>query len=105
MTLEIIECEQCSPEWYAARMGIPTASEFKTIIGIKKDAKDKITRQTYMYKLAGELLTGEPVENYSNAYMDRGKDMESDIRNLYCMMQNVDARRIGFLKNGRRGAS
>lgn len=105
MPLEIIECEQGSPEWYRHRMGIPTASEFKTIIGIKKDAKDKVTRQTYMYKLAGEILTDEPMENYNNPYMERGKEQEDELRRLYCMMQNVETRKVGFLRLGRKGAS
>ena len=105
MALEIIECEQGSPEWYAARMKIPTASEFKTIIGVKKDAKDKVTRQTYMYKLAGEIINNEPMESYSNSHMEDGKEQEDDIRGVYCMLQNVDVRRVGFLRSGRKGAS
>lgn len=105
MALEIIDCVQGSPEWYRHRMGIPTASEFKTVIGVKKEAKDKLTRQTYMYKLAGEILTGEPMENYNNAYMERGKEQEDELRRLYCMMQNCEVRQVGFLRLGRKGAS
>lgn len=105
MSLEVFTCEQGSPEWYQCRLGIPTASEFKTIIGIKKDAKEKVTRQTYMFKLAGEIINQEPSENYTNPYMDRGKELEPEIRNLYCMMQNCDAQQVGFLRDGRRGAS
>jgi len=30
--IEIIDCEQNSPEWIAARAGIPTASEFSTVL-------------------------------------------------------------------------
>lgn len=103
--LEIIDCVQGSPEWFAARMKIPTASEFKTIIGVKKDAKDKVTRQTYMYKLAGEILTDEPMENYSNQYMARGTEVEDELRRLYCMMENCEVRQTGFLRSDRKGAS
>ena len=46
--IQIVDCEQGTPEWYAARLGIPTASEFKTIIGIKKDAREKVTRRTHL---------------------------------------------------------
>ncbi len=67
MSLEIFECEQNSPEWYQARMGIPTASQFSTVL-MTKGVKGGVskTRQTYLYKLAGEILTGESMENYSN---------------------------------------
>lgn len=105
MPLEIIDCVQGSPEWYQARMKIPTASEFKTIIGIKKDAKDKLTRQTYMFKLAGEIITCEPMESYSNQHMEDGKEQEDQIRRVYCLLENCDVQQVGFLRSGRKGAS
>lgn len=103
--IEIFDCEQGSPEWYAARLGIPTASEFKTIMGVKKDARDKLTRQTYMRKLAGEILTGEPMENYTNNHMERGHDQEGEARDLYAFLQTVDPLRVGFVRNGNVGCS
>jgi predicted nucleic acid-binding protein len=30
----------------------------------------------------GEILTGEPMESYSNAHMERGKAMEDEARSL-----------------------
>lgn len=36
MTVQIINCEQNSPEWYEARRGIPTASEFASILSAGK---------------------------------------------------------------------
>lgn len=102
---QIIDCEQGTPEWYAARMGIPTASEFKTIIGIKKDAREKVTRRTYMLKLAGEIVTGKPMESYSNDHMERGKVMEDEARDLYAFMADADPQRVGFIRNGPKGCS
>jgi hypothetical protein len=32
------------------------------------------TRATYMRKLIGEIITGEPSEGFTNAHMERGKD-------------------------------
>ena len=103
--MEIINCEQGTPDWYRARMGIPTASGFKEIIGVKKDAKDKVTRDTYMRKLAGEIITGEPMDSYSNPHMERGKEMEEEARLTYSMVHNVDLQRVGFIRNGNCGAS
>lgn len=105
MSVEIITCEQGSPEWFAARLGLPTASEFKTVIAVKKEAKDKATRQKYMRQLIGEILTGEPAESYSNAHMERGKAMEDEARSLYAFMNDADPQRVGFLRNGQKGAS
>ena len=105
MTVQIFDCEQGSPEWFACRMGIPTASEFKTLIGVKKDARDKVTRQTYMRKLAGEILTGEPMESYSNAHMERGNVMEDEARDYYALATGAEPHRIGFIRNGNAGCS
>jgi hypothetical protein len=105
MTVQIYDCEQGSPEWFAARLGIPTASEFKTIIGIKKDAREKVTRRTYMHKLAGEILTGLPMESYSNENMERGKAMEEEARDAYAFMRNADPQLVGFIRSGNTGCS
>lgn len=103
--MQIIDCEQGSAEWFSARLGIPTASEFKTILSVKKEARDKATRQAYMRKLAGEVLTGEPMESYQNAHMERGKIMEDEARDLYAFMHSVDPMRVGFIRNGNAGCS
>lgn len=102
--IHIVECEQGSTEWFAARLGIPTASEFKTLLGVKKDAREKLTRQTYMRKLAGEILTGEPMENYSNAIMARGTELEDEARNAYALMFDANPVRVGFIHNDGRTA-
>jgi len=95
-------CEQGTPEWYAARLGIPTASEFKTIIGVKKDARDKITRRTYMLKLAGEILTGQCMENYVNEHMERGKKMEAEARRAYAFIMDAEPQLVGFITDDAR---
>jgi hypothetical protein len=101
MTVQIFNCEQGSPEWATARLGIPTASEFATVMA-KGEGK---TRRTYMHKLAGEILTGEPMENYTNANMERGKIMEDEARSAYEVLANVDCERVGFIRNGDKGCS
>jgi len=103
--MRIIDCEQGTDEWLRARMGLCTASEFKTIIGVKKDAREKATRDTYMRKLAGEIITGEPMENYQNAHMERGQIMEDEARDLYALLAGVDPQRVGFIVNGNAGCS
>lgn len=105
MTMQIVNCEQGTPDWYAARMGIVTASEFKTIIGVKKDAREKVTRDTYMRKLAGERLTGEPMYSYVNGDMERGKAQEDEARNMYAFMTDTEPLRVGFIKNYDAGCS
>lgn len=106
MSPRIIQCEQGSEDWFRARMGIPTSSEFKTLLGIKKEAKEKVTRQTYLLKLAGEILTDKPMEgNYKSADMERGNAMEDEARDFYSFMSDAELTRIGFIRNGNTGCS
>lgn len=103
--LEIIECEQNSPEWYAARLGIPTASQFSTVMASGKGGGPSLTRAKYMRELVGERITGEANEGYTNAHMDRGKAMEAEARDLYSFLHDEPLQRVGFIRNGDKGCS
>lgn len=103
--IQILDCPQGSDAWFAARLGIPTASEFKTLLAIKKVAHEKVTRQTYMRKLAGEVITGRPAESYTNAHMERGHEQEDEARQLYAFMTDAEPQRVGFIRSGNKGCS
>ncbi len=98
-------CEQGSDDWFRVRAGMPTASEFSTVMAKGKGGAESKTRKTYMLKLAGELLTGEPMEHFTNAHMERGKAMEAEARDTYAMIADVDPEQIGFIVNGPKGCS
>lgn len=95
------DLEQGSPEWFAVRAGIPTASKFATVMA-KGEGK---TRLDYMRRLAGEILTGEPQEQFSNAHTDRGNAMEDEARETYEFINDAEIVRVGFIRNGNKGAS
>jgi hypothetical protein len=99
--IERFDCEQGTPEWFACRLGIPTASNFSKVLA-KGEGK---TRKRYLLDLAGERLTGEPAESYSNDYMERGKLMEAEARDLYVFMTDENVERVGFVRNGDKGCS
>lgn len=103
--MQIIECDQGSEAWIAARMGIPTASEFATVMAKGRSGGDSKTRATYMRKLAGEILTGKPMEHFGNVHTDRGHEMEPDARNTYSFMRDVEPQLVGFIRNGSKGCS
>lgn len=105
MTVEILDCEQNSPEWFEARAGIVTASTFAKVLAQGKDGGASVGRRDLMLKLAGEILTGEPApEGYRNADMDRGHEHEPRARALYALRYAAPTR-VGFVRNGRAGAS
>lgn len=91
----IEDVEQGSEEWFALRLGIPTASCFSMVV---RDADAK-TRREYMHKLAGEILSGRPGEGkIVTAAMERGKDMEPRAREAYERKNIVSVEQIGFVR-------
>lgn len=96
----IHDCEQGSDEWFRARLGIPTASMFATVMA-KGEGK---TRGAYMRKLAGEIITGEPAESFSNVHTDRGNDMEARARKEYAFQRDAVPELVGFITNDDRTA-
>ncbi|WP_245492515.1 lambda exonuclease family protein [Mesorhizobium sp. M4A.F.Ca.ET.090.04.2.1] len=138
MGMEIFDCVQGTPEWFECRRGLPTASQFSTVISegrsdgtmantlidalvksgcsaaqlaaaVKaaksKNANPAATRSKYMRELAGEILTGELSESYSNAHMERGSDQEDDARRLYAFHTDTEPKLVGFVRNGNAGCS
>lgn len=101
MTMQVHNMPQGTPEWFAVRQGIPTASRFKDVM-----AKGKgLTRASYMRFLAGEIITGEPGESFKSAEMERGHLMEPDARALYSFVKDVQPEAVGFITNGQKGGS
>lgn len=97
--VEIFEdLEQGSPEWFDARLGLITASNFGVIMRNGKAGTESKTRTELLYKLAGEILTGAPAEHYKSAAMIRGNEMEDEARQFYTRTSFSEVRRIGFAK-------
>lgn len=94
-TVEILDCEQGSEEWFAARLGLPTASRFSDIMA----AGEGKTRTRYLRELAGEIITGRPAETFKSIAMARGNEMEAEARDHYARTKFADLRRVGFVKN------
>lgn len=99
--IQVFDFAQGSDEWRLARLGIPTASRFADILA-KGEGK---MRRKYLYELAGELLTGEAMETFSNGHMERGKIMEDEARDFYAFMTGAEPQRVGFVRNAGVGCS
>ena len=91
--MKILDIAQRSPEWYKARCGIPTASEFNTII--TTDGKQSKQRTKYMYALAGERLGGIVDESYQSFAMFQGIEKEEEARYLYQLV-GEPVQEVGF---------
>lgn len=92
--MKTFEFEQQTPEWYAIRAGRPTASSFDKIVTTKGEPSKQSIK--YLYKLAGEFVSGQPEETYQNGAMLRGCEMEEEARNLYQVINDVEVQKVGF---------
>ena len=101
MSMEIFSFEQGTPEWFAARLGIPTASMFKAVLA-KGGGK---TRKKYLHDLAGERITGKQMEGFLSDHTQRGNDWEAEARETFASLSGLVPVQVGFIKNGRCGCS
>lgn len=96
------QCDQCGPEWWELRKGVPTASGFDRI-ATSKGLPSK-GRTKYIAELIADLaclcppyFTGQnrPVTRA----MTNGTDTEPEARRYYEMEHGVDVVRVGFITN------
>lgn len=86
--------EQLSKEWFNARCGRPSASNFGKILTPK--GKPSTQSEKYCYQLAGERLTGIKEEGYTNPAMQRGIEMEAEARSYYEFVHDVKVEQVGI---------
>ena len=92
--MRIDQNEQGSPEWLAARLGIPSASMFAKLVttkGIWSASAD-----AYINQLVAERLTGEREEVFQSHHMLRGTQLEPDARDLYSLIRDAEVTEVGF---------
>ncbi|MBC8321332.1 MAG: YqaJ viral recombinase family protein [Bacteroidetes bacterium] len=88
-----VNIEQGSEAWFAERCGRITATRIAIMMSgeATKGYKDLVA------DLAGEIITGEVEESYSNAIMERGTELEPYARELYCQIFNIEVEEVGFI--------
>lgn len=97
---------QGSDDWLAARLGMPTSSEFERIVtpaklGYAAGAK------THMHRLLAEWMYGAPLEAFDGGWVKRGKELEPEAARFYEMERDVETTPVGFVTtdDGTAGAS
>ena len=92
----VVPCEQGSPEWIAARIGIPTASEAHKIITPGKLSLSSAS-QKYICKLIAEEMLQSSLDDFVSEWMERGTDLEDQAIACYELRRDVDTDRVGFI--------
>lgn len=88
------EIEQGSDGWFEIRRGIPTASEFGSILA----EGERRMRTRYLHRLAGEIMSERLSETYRNDAMDRGNAIEPELREQYAATRFGSVVRVGFVR-------
>jgi hypothetical protein len=97
--MKIIPCTQYTPEWWEARRGVPTCSNFDRILTPKthklSDSADK-----YIYELIADRKCQTP--NFFSEHrpqtpeMEYGSRTEEEARDFYAMDRGVEVEQVGF---------
>lgn len=105
--MKIVTCEQRSPEWFSARLGIPTASKIGKLITAQGKPRKGATRDAYLLELLAERLTRTPTHFSESGAMARGRELEPIARAYYAEHTNREIATVGFATDdsGRFGCS
>jgi hypothetical protein len=93
----ILDHEQGSPEWFAARRGIPTASEFDRII-TPKTGKASAGQSAYIGELIDQLVNPNAYNEWlGNEHTERGNRLEPKARAYYEFTRRVKTQQCGLV--------
>ncbi len=93
----IHNCEQYSPEWWAVRRGIPTASSADKIV-TPKGAFSTQSRGLMHALMADAIGLGDPPFEPTE-WMLRGKELEPEARAAFTFMTDLPTLPVGFVTN------
>src|SRR3990167_8260073 len=91
----IIDCIQNSPEWFAEKIGKPSASNASKIL--TNDGKPSKQREGYLYELVAERITGKQEETYKNINMLIGNEREAESREAFEFMHKIEVKQAGVI--------
>ena len=90
--MKIHNFEQRTEDWYNIRKGKMTASNAETIIANGKGL------ETYIYNLMAEYYSSAEKENYINADMQRGIDLEPEAKIEFQFYTGLDIKEVGYVE-------
>lgn len=100
--MKIYNFEQGTPEWFAARIGIPTASLFSKLV-TPKTGKKSSQAKGLIYKLLEEIRTGHPSDDFGGTeWTIRGNKLEDEAVNFYEFETGNVTEKVGFVTDDNR---
>lgn len=104
--MKIVQCDQGSPEWKKARLGIVTASEMDSLVSPEGKVRTGAGVETYLYKKVCERVLGF-APDFGSFAMEQGVILETEARPWYAFTNDETVIQAGFCLSdcGRIGAS
>ncbi|NTU49483.1 MAG: YqaJ viral recombinase family protein [Desulfobulbaceae bacterium] len=99
--METQDIIQGSALWHEARCGSIGATAINDIMSTGKGGAESAGRKNYRAAKVCERLTGLTAENYVNAAMQRGTDLEPMARDAYSFLKGVEVAQVGLIKHPR----
>lgn len=90
----VLDLEQGSEAWKAARLGKVTASRIADMLAKTKTGWGA-SRANYRAQLVAERLTGTPGDSFTNAAMEWGQKTESEARQVYEFLTSATVGQVG----------
>jgi hypothetical protein len=82
--VKVLDCEQRSEDWFAARLGRVTSSRAADMLAMLKGKGEAASRRNYRMQLVLERVCGKSMEStYVSAAMQNGIDREAEARAAY----------------------
>lgn len=103
--MRLLDVEQGSPEWFAVRCGVPSASHHSSIV--TASGKPSSSADAYAAELIDELVR-PPIEReqdeqraqfQGNRHTERGHAYEPKARDWFRLVTGLDVREAGFVLN------
>lgn len=94
--MKVLDVEQGSHEWIAARLGKVSASRMADMTARTRSGYGA-SRTNYAAELIVERLTGTPAERYTNAAMAWGTEKEPDAKDAYCFLRDAEIVPVGLV--------
>lgn len=93
--MKFFDIDQNSDDWYLARAGIPTASQFSRIV----TASGRLSSQAtdYANECVAEIYMGKPIEtNFQSRAMEHGNFYEKEAIDTYELLTGFSIKHGGF---------
>lgn len=99
--------EQGSVEWMLARSGLPTASEFDSLVTPEFKIRTGEMPKTYLHKKVAEAWQGGPLIGFNVFDVEQGQILESEAKPWYSLEYGEEITPVGFITtdDGRIGCS